>query len=122
MSDIRKYIELLEKAEKRTIMYHVTKTEKVDAIRDEGIKSPAYVWDTIDMAKWFKDLNSDPSMNDNPLDLAILEVDVSGIQLEPDPEAEDMSDWGSRFKEGEFGGAWISKSPISHDRMLRRIE
>jgi hypothetical protein len=65
------------------------------------------------MAEWFMDFQ-----NDEGQDRTILKIDMSGLDAQPDPEAEDMSEWSRIFKPGTNGGAWIVLGPISPDRII----
>ena len=92
-------------------MFHVTKTQNVPAILQNGISprgnSGVYFWDTLEMAEWFRDFQ-----NDNNESRTILAVDVANINLTSDPEAEDMSEWSSKFEPGTNGGAWITTDKL----------
>jgi hypothetical protein len=99
------------------IGYHVTATKNLPVIRKNGIKADrrgnSYVWDSFEMAEWFTDFQ-----NDDGQDRTILKIDMTGLDAHPDPEAEDMSDWSSRFEPGTNGGAWIVSGPISPDKIM----
>lgn len=97
--------------------YHVTATENLPIILKHGIKADrrgnSYIWDSREMAEWFMDFQ-----NDEGQDRTILKIDMSGLDAKPDPEAEDMSEWSSRFKPGTNGGAWIISGPIPSDKII----
>jgi hypothetical protein len=97
--------------------YHVTATKNLPIIQKDGIKADkrgnSYVWDSREMAEWFMDFQ-----NDEGQDRIILKIDMSGLDARPDPEAEDMSEWSSRFKPGTNGGAWIISGPIPTDKII----
>jgi hypothetical protein len=99
------------------IGYHVTATKNLPVIRKKGINADrrgnSYVWDSLEMAEWFTDFQ-----NDEGQDRTILKIDMTGIDARPDPEAEDMSDWSTRFKPGTNGGAWIVSGPIPPDKII----
>ena len=99
------------------IGYHVTATKNLPIIQQNGIKADkrgnSYVWDSREMAEWFKDFQ-----NDEGQDRTILKIDMSGLDANPDPEAEDMSEWSSRFNPGTNGGAWIISGPIPSDKII----
>jgi hypothetical protein len=99
------------------IGYHVTATKNLPVIRKNGINADrrgnSYVWDSLEMAEWFTDFQ-----NDEGQDRTILKIDMSGIDARPDPEAEDMSDWSSRFKPGTNGGAWIVSGAIPSNKII----
>ena len=65
------------------------------------------------MADWFKDFQNDANE-----DRTILKVDLTGLEMSMDPEAEDMSEWSSRFAPGTNGGAWIVSGPIPSDKII----
>jgi hypothetical protein len=99
------------------IGYHVTATKNLPIIQKDGIKADkrgnSYVWDSREMAEWFMDFQ-----NDEGQDRTILKIDMTGLDAKPDPEAEDMSEWSSRFKPGTNGGAWIISGPIPSDKII----
>jgi hypothetical protein len=99
------------------IGYHVTATKNLPVIRKKGINADrrgnSYVWDSPEMAEWFTDFQ-----NDKGQDRTILKIDMSGIDARPDPEAEDMSEWSSRFKPGTNGGAWIVSGSIPPNKII----
>jgi hypothetical protein len=99
------------------IGYHVTATKNLPVIRKNGINADrrgnSYVWDSLEMAEWFTDFQ-----NDEGQDRTILKIDMSGIDARPDPEAEDMSDWSSRFEPGTNGGAWIVSGAIPSNKII----
>jgi len=99
------------------IGYHVTATEKLPIILKHGIKADrrgnSYVWDSLEMAQWFKDFQ-----NDEDQDRTIVKVDMSDLDAHPDPETDDMSEWSSRFEPGTKGGAWIVSGPIPSDKII----
>ena len=99
------------------IGYHVTATKNLPIIQKNGIKADkrgnSYIWDSREMAEWFMDFQ-----NDEGQDRTILKIDMSGLDANPDPEAEDMSEWSSRFKPGTNGGAWIISGPIPSDKII----
>ncbi len=99
------------------IGYHVTATKNLPVIRKKGINADrrgnSYVWDSLEMAEWFADFQ-----NDEGQDRTILKIDMSGIDARPDPEAEDMSDWSSRFRPGTNGGAWIVSGAIPPNKII----
>ena len=98
------------------IGYHVTSNKNLPKILKHGFnkdgRGSTYFWGNRDMAEWFSDFQ-----NDDNEPRTILQVDLSGVNLYPDPEAEDMSEWSSRFEPGTFGNAWISKDKITADRI-----
>jgi hypothetical protein len=99
------------------IGYHVTATKNLPIIKKNGIKADkrgnSYIWDSREMAEWFMDFQ-----NDEGQDRTILKIDMSGLDAQPDPEAEDMSEWSSRFKPGTNGGAWIISGPIPPNKII----
>jgi hypothetical protein len=99
------------------IGYHVTATKNLPIIQKNGIKADkrgsSYIWDSREMAEWFMDFQ-----NDEGQDRTILKIDMSGLDANLDPEAEDMSEWSSRFKPGTNGGAWIISGPIPSDKII----
>jgi predicted nucleotidyltransferase len=107
---------LLEDAHPK-VGYHVTATKNLPVIRKNGINADrrgnSYVWDSLEMAEWFTDFQ-----NDEGQDRTILKIDMTGIDARPDPEAEDMSEWSSRFKPGTNGGAWIVSGAIPPDKII----
>lgn len=108
--------------------YHVSSSENDDKIRAEGLRArrervhkigteglkvqraKVYVWDTLDMARWFGDANSD-------VPFTIWAVNMTGLDVRPDPETLDMSEWSGRFEAGENGGGWICKQSIPPNRI-----
>ena len=107
-----------EKSRRRPKLgYHVTATKNLPVIRKKGVNADrrgnSYVWDSLEMAEWFADFQ-----NDEGQDRTILKIDMSGIDARPDPEAEDMSEWSSRFEPGTNGGAWIVSGAIPPDKII----
>ena len=96
------------------VCFHVSRSSVDDRIRHDGLKQDrlgrAYVWDTIEMARWFADFQ-----NDEQSEHTIWAVDTRGLSWVRDPETEDMSEWSSKFA-GE-GGAWITTDKIAPDRL-----
>jgi hypothetical protein len=100
------------------IGYHVTSDKNLSTILKHGFKpdkrGQTYFWGDRDMAEWFSDYQ-----NDNNEPRTILRVNLSGVNLVPDSEAEDMSEWSSRFEPGTPGNAWITTDQISPDRIIQ---
>lgn len=114
---LRRYIDLVEGARTvPTVGYHVSNKRNERKIAATGLKTDSrgnvYVWDTIEMARWFTRFQND----DNQV-RSIWRVDLTGLNLRPDDEAADMSEWSSRFAPGTDGGAWIIGGPIPADRL-----
>lgn len=114
---MREFKTFLNESALPKIGYHVTATKNLPIIQKDGIKADkrgnSYVWDSREMAEWFMDFQ-----NDEGQDRTILKIDMSGLDAKPDPEAEDMSEWSSRFKPGTNGGAWIISGPIPSDKII----
>lgn len=114
---MREFKTFLSESAQPKIGYHVTATQNLPVIKKNGIKADkrgnSYVWDSREMAEWFMDFQ-----NDEGQDRTILKIDMSGLDANPDPEAEDMSEWSSRFKSGTNGGAWIISGPIPLDKII----
>lgn len=114
---MREFKTFLSESAQPKIGYHVTATKNLPIIQKKGIKADkrgnSYVWDSREMAEWFMDFQ-----NDEGQDRTILKIDMSGLDANPDPEAEDMSEWSSRFKPGTNGGAWIISGPIPIDKII----
>jgi len=118
---MKKTIEALQKLREDRIKigFHVTDSSNIDTILDDGIKasphhSAVYFWDTLKMARWFAErefLDDEMYLEDVEIP-AILEVDLTGIDLEKDPESLDMSQWDNKFKGGQFGGAYLLKGSM----------
>jgi hypothetical protein len=111
---------LMREDQKNTVPkigYHVTATKNLPIIQKNGInadkRGSSYIWDSREMAEWFMDFQ-----NDEGQDRTILKIDMSGLDANLDPEAEDMSEWSSRFKPGTNGGAWIISGPIPPDKII----
>ena len=114
---MREFKSFLLEDKQPKVGYHVTATKNLPVIRKNGIKADSrgnsYVWDSFEMAEWFTDFQ-----NDEGQDRTILKIDMTGIDARPDPEAEDMSEWSSRFKPGTNGGAWIVTGSIPPDKII----
>ncbi len=114
---MREFKTFLSESALPKIGYHVTATKNLPIIQKDGIKADkrgnSYIWDSREMAEWFMDFQ-----NDEGQDRTILKIDMSGLEAKPDPEAEDMSEWSSRFKPGTNGGAWIISGPIPSDKII----
>ena len=113
---MREFKTFLSESAPPKIGYHVTATKNLPIIQKNGInadkRGSSYIWDSREMAEWFMDFQ-----NDEGQDRTILKIDMTGIEARPDPEAEDMSEWSSRFKPGTNGGAWIISGPIPPDKI-----
>ena len=114
---MREFKTFLSESALPKIGYHVTATKNLPIIQKNGIKADkrgsSYVWDSREMAEWFMDFQ-----NDEGQDRTILKIDMSGLDANLDPEAEDMSEWSSKFKPGTNGGAWIISGPIPSDKII----
>lgn len=114
---MREFKTFLSESAPPKLGYHVTATKNLPIIQKDGIKADkrgnSYVWDSREMAEWFMDFQ-----NDEGQDRTILKIDMSGLDANPDPEAEDMSEWSSRFKPGTNGGAWIISGPIPPNKII----
>ncbi len=114
---MREFKSFLLEDKQPKVGYHVTATKNLPVIRKNGINADrrgnSYVWDTLEMAEWFTDFQ-----NDEGQDRTILKIDMTGIDARPDPEAEDMSEWSSRFEPGTNGGAWIVSGSIPPDKII----
>ena len=114
---MREFKTFLSESAPPKIGYHVTATKNLPIIQKNGInadkRGSSYIWDSREMAEWFMDFQ-----NDEGQDRTILKIDMTGIDARPDPEAEDMSEWSSRFKPGTNGGAWIISGPIPSDKII----
>lgn len=114
---MREFKSFLLEDKQPKVGYHVTATKNLPVIRKNGIKADSrgnsYVWDSLEMAEWFTDFQ-----NDEGQDRTILKIDMTGIDARPDPEAEDMSEWSSRFEPGTNGGAWIVSGSIPPDKII----
>ena len=102
--------------------WHVAPSSKDNRILKEGLVpgrgGGVYVWTSLDNARWFKRLSEDQSGSPR---MTLWEVDLKGLRLRRDPEAEDMSEWGSRFEEGEFGEAYIyDDGVVPSDRLKKK--
>jgi hypothetical protein len=100
-----------------TVGYHVTARKNIDLITQNGLKPDSrgniYLWDTKEVADWFAFFQNDDSQK-----RVILKMNLDGLSLRPDSEAEDMSEWSSQFPEKTNGGAWITRDPVGPDRIL----
>ena len=109
---------LIESTHQPNIGYHVTSDKNLPKILKYGFNpdgnGSTYFWGSRDMAEWFSDFQ-----NDSNEPRTILKVNLSGVNLTPDPEAEDMSEWSSNFDPGTFGDAWITKDRINADRIYQ---
>jgi len=68
-----------------------------DRISAKGLKKGTnsrgiYLWSSLAVAEWFKDFSEDYS---DKMKMDIWAVDVTGLNLTPDPETEGMSNWSS---------------------------
>jgi hypothetical protein len=85
------------------IGYHVAASKHDLSITSDGLREDSrgniYVWDTIEMAQWFRDFSDD--------EMTIWVVSIGDLYPIPDPEAEDMSEWSSEFEPGTSGGGWV---------------
>ena len=98
------------------IGYHVTpldnisNIEKLGLIRKEytnyikGVKTNLltknYFWLEYDYAKWYATYHANHDSRSNPTDQVILKVNLKGITLHPDPEAENMTHYGAKDNKG----------------------
>lgn len=98
----------LEQGSER-IGYHIAPTKLDNIIEQKGIgkNNIAYIWLKEDNADWFKEYHENPSIQQYPIKMTKWIIDITNLKLKRDPESEDMSQWSSRFKEGEFGEAYI---------------
>lgn len=100
--------------------YHVTSRESAAKIKDEGLKPDSlgrvYLWDNERSADWFRRLHESDDKK-----MTTLVVSVDPKLLTKDPETEDMSQWGSAWKEGEDGGGHIHHGAI-HPHNIRHME
>ncbi len=84
--------------------YHVASSRHDLSITSDGLRPDnrgnIYVWDTIEMAQWFAGFHEDD-------DMTIWTVGLSGLNLIPDPETDDMREWSSEFDQDQNGGGWI---------------
>lgn len=103
------------------VAYHVSKSKNDRAILEDGIRArrgPVYVWRDLDMAEWFANFHHDSEGSPR---MTIWLVDTSGLDLQRDPETEDMSEWGSRWNPGEFGGGFMYDGVIGPERIIRKL-
>ena len=119
----------------RVIAYHVAPSKYDTKISKEGIKAvdhvaytngikkvvPAknYFWLTYKNARWFKRYHQDPELQDDPTEMTIWQVDLTGYELHKDPEAADMSQYDPKFGKGEDGQAVFTFENIPPDRLSR---
>lgn len=98
--------------------YHVAPSKYNQTIKQNGIVGRdgiVYVWGDIEYASWFAKLHEDDGKP-----MTIWVVDVSGLDLERDPEAEDMSEWSTEFAVDQFGEAYIiNKNRIEPERIIK---
>ena len=85
-------------------------------------KKLTYIWLREDVADWFKNLHEDPSMGDTPVKMTKWIIDVTGLNLKRDSETEDMSEWSTKFKSGEFGEGYTYDGIIPPERIIRMRE
>lgn len=126
-------IRLREEIITTDIGYHVTPEKNLKNILKKGIinkdyyanlngerirkKGKNYFWLDYSYAEWYAKENSNPSYRDDPKDEVILKVNLKGIELQADPEAKDMRQWGAKDNKGKVV-AVFTPEPISADRIL----
>lgn len=96
--------------------YHVTRASRADAIHRDGFKAKGpgtYFWGARHYADWYRELQEADGA-----EMVTFRVDLDGLPLARDPEAEDMSEWGGQFERGEFGEAYIVPGDVPPDRIL----
>lgn len=107
--------ELLLNESSTSIMYHVCKADRVGTILDKGLRPRegyVYLWDNLDNAFWFMNLHQEDGKQ-----MCLLQVNVKQLNLQKDPETEDMSHWGSIFNQNEFGGGYMYPGTIPPERI-----
>jgi hypothetical protein len=109
------------------IGYHISPSKNDASIFKNGIKPTrgdnAYIWADENFANWFSetyygdihDRNEDWFQTSTKWIL-----NVEGLELERDPESEDMGGWGP-FPSGLFGHAYIYKGVIPPDRIISKV-
>jgi hypothetical protein len=98
-----------------SVMYHVAPAARTQSIASSGLKSKegrVYLWDTLAMAEWYKELQEEDGKP-----MTIWKVDASDLLLEEDQEADDMSEWSSKFSEGTNGGAFFYEGVIPSSKL-----
>lgn len=123
---------LIEKIYNNIIGYHVAPSKLDDKIPQEGIKKnqryifkygkkttepiKIYFWLEKQYAEWFKELHEEDGK-----DMTIWVVDLSGYNLITDEETQNMAEWSTKFKEGEYGTGVYVEENISPDRIIKSI-
>ena len=106
----------------KTIGYHITLSKNDTDIKNNGIKSKngkIYVWLDEYYADWFRETQFGDSYDDHYNPSTKYTLNLSGFDLIRDKEAEDMSNWSSKFGENEFGEAYIIEvDKISPSRII----
>lgn len=113
---IKNYLRILNEGQ-LSIGYHVSLKKRENSIITQGLTTrlgKVYFWKHLDMAYWFAELHASDGN-----EMIIWKVDLNGLPLERDPEAEDMSEWSSKFPEGTPGHAYIFIGDISPDRVSK---
>jgi hypothetical protein len=119
------------------IGYHVTPLKNISDIRESGLiikkytgyisgvkqnyLSKNYFWLEYDYAEWFAEDHANSNLRDNPTDEIILKVNLKGITLYPDPEAEDMNRWGAEDNEGRVVAVYTTEA-IEPERIIDEVE
>jgi len=128
MKDLKQFIKttirefLNENYDKQIIGYHITLSKNDNYIKDNGIKSKnggIYVWLDEYYADWFRKDQFGDKFDDYYRPSTKYTINLDGLDLTRDPEAEDMSNWSSIFDENEFGESYIIKTnKIQPNRIL----
>lgn len=101
---------------KPRVGYHTTDAKNDLSITSEGLRPDSrgniYVWDSLEMARWFAGFSKGGEK------MRVWEVSLSGLNLIPDPETQDMSEWTAEFDPGQDGGGWVIQGQeVGPDRL-----
>jgi len=127
-------IRLREEIITTDIGYHVTPEKNLKNILKKGLinkqyvayitgkgetklKTKNYFWLDYSYAEWYAIYHADEETRSDPKDQVILKVNLKGIELQADPEAKDMRQWGAKDNKGKVV-AVFTPEPISADRIL----
>jgi hypothetical protein len=98
----------------KIIGYHITLTKNDNDIEKNGIKpknGKIYVWLDEKYADWFRDTEFSDEFGQYKQSTKYT-IDLTGLDLIRDKDAENMNMWSSIFDENEFGEAYIIENDI----------
>lgn len=135
MSEIAKLRKIIrevakEELEKPEVGYHVAPLEKHYDIKYDGIvplksrkdvkgdptAEKTYFWSDLDTAKWFRNFHGRHEYE-------IWKVDLSGLDIKPDPETENMEIWSpDKFDENDSWAGWYYEGKVEPERLIGTVD